>query len=97
MFAVAAGFLDMLAYLVLPLRRKVELRWSGGYSWVAVRLLLLLRREKKPMVYICEGCYMQRLPYLADGQLLSLAIDAGAARADFARLSGRRLSRGAVI
>ena len=48
---MAAGFLDMLAYLVLPLRRKVELRWSGECSLLAARLLL--RREKKPMVYIC--------------------------------------------
>ena len=54
-FAVAAGFLDMFAYLVLPLRRKVELRWSGECSWEAVRLLPLFLREKKPMVYICGG------------------------------------------
>jgi hypothetical protein len=48
MFAVAAGFLDML-YFELPFRAKVEFRLSEC-SWLAARLLLTPLREKKPMV-----------------------------------------------
>jgi len=50
MFAVAAGLLDIL-YFVLPFRAKVELRLSEWCSLLAARLLLTPRREKKPMVY----------------------------------------------
>jgi hypothetical protein len=71
---VAAGFLDMVVYLALPLSAKVELRWSGGYSLLAARLLLLFRREKKPMIYVVLVLLCSlHLIWLADGgQLLAV-------------------------
>jgi len=65
----------------------------GGGAVVAV----VPAGEEAHGIYMCRLLYAAvPVAYLAGGQLLS-GNQCGAARANFGRLSGRRLSRGAVI